>query len=148
MEHKKNVSVEIKHAILYLILSGIWSIVDYCVFLLLTNLGLFSVIANIISYTCGMVTSFSLNLKKNFKQKDNIKNRFFSYVFISLIWIAISTCLIYYFIEIRWINPWLSKIFQILIVAIPLYIFNRLFTFRKSKDSTYHNIHKNAPSKH
>lgn len=148
MEHKKNVSIEIKHAILYLILSGIWSIVDYCVFLLLTNLGLFSVIANIISYTCGMVTSFSLNLKKNFKQEDNIKNRFLSYVFISLIWIAISTCLIYYFIEIRWINPWLSKIFQILIVAIPLYIFNRLFTFRKAKDSTYHNIHKNDPSKH
>lgn len=148
MKHNQNVSTEIKHALLYLLLSGIWAIIDYCIFLILNKLGLFSVIANIISHTCGMVTSFLLNIKKNFKQKDHIKSRFFSYISVSVIWIAISTSLVYFFIEIQWINPWLSKLLQILIMAIPLYILNRFSTFRKAKDSTYHNIHKNDSSKH
>ena len=55
---------EAKHAFLYMILSTIWTIVDCCVFLLLTWLWLPIIPSNIISDTCGMVTSFTLNVRK------------------------------------------------------------------------------------
>ena len=138
----KHISKEVKHALVYLILSTFWSIVDCWVFLTLTKLWLRIIPSNIISNLCWMITSFSLNVKKNFKQNDYIKLRFFSYFCISIIWMIISTGLVYLFIQIIWLNPTISKIYQILIIAIPLYIANRYFTFRKSPKSLSFNWKK------
>ena len=55
---------EAKHAFLYLILSTIGTIVDCCVFLCLTWLWLPVIPSNIISDTCGLVTSFTLNVRR------------------------------------------------------------------------------------
>ena len=121
---------EAKHAFLYMILSTVGTIVDCCIFLLLTWLWLPIIPSNIISDTCGMITSFSLNVRRNFKNSDHIKARFISYVIISVTWMALSTSMVYIFITWLWIPKWLSKLMQLLIMAIPLYIANRSLTFR------------------
>ena len=121
---------EAKHAFLYLILSTVWTIVDCCVFLFLTWLWLPVIPSNIISDTCGLVTSFTLNVRRNFKHSDRIKARFISYVTISLIWMAISTSMLYGFIEWLWIPKFYAKLIQLTVMAIPLYVANRSLTFR------------------
>ena len=143
--HKK-IRNETKHAFIYIILSSVGSLVDCIAFYILTKfVWLPIVISNIISYTCWMVTSFTLNLKKNFNKSDYIKTRFVLYVSISLVWMAVSTWLVYLFIRIIWLWTIISKILQMLILAIPLYIANRSITFRtfskkSNKTMQYSNI--------
>ena len=127
---RKHAKKEIIHALLYLILSTIWAIIDCCLFMLLTSLSLPIIPSNIISDFWWMVASFSLNLKRNFKHNDHVKLRFLSYIIISLTWMALSTGMVYAFIERLWLPKFIAKSLQIIIMAIPLYVANRLLTFK------------------
>ena len=130
-EHiKQHGKKEAIHAFLYLILSTLWAVVDCVVFLLLTSLNLPIIPSNIISDFWWMVTSFSLNLKRNFKHNDHVKMRFISYITISLTWMILSTWMVYFFIKWLWMPKAIAKSLQIIIMAIPLYIANRLITFK------------------
>ena len=130
---KQHGKKEVLHAFRYLILSTLWAIVDCVIFLTLTSLSLPIIPSNIISDFWWMVTSFSLNLKRNFKHNDHVKMRFISYITISLTWMILSTWMVYFFI--KWLNmpKAVAKTLQILIMAIPLYIANRLITFKNFK---------------
>ncbi len=147
-DFRKKTRKEAWHAFLYLVLSTVWAIVDAIIFIVLTSLWLHIVPSNIISDICWMITSFSLNLKKNFNMNDHVHMRWISYFTISLIWTALSTSMIYFFIEVIWIPNAIAKFMQILIMAIPLYIANRSLTFRdfskrsknKNKSEQYSNI--------
>lgn len=147
-DFRKKTRKEAWHAFMYLVLSTVWAIVDAIVFIVLTSLWLHIVPSNIISDICWMITSFSLNLKKNFNMNDHVHMRWISYFTISLIWTALSTSMIYFFIEVIWIPNAIAKFMQILIMAIPLYIANRSLTFRdfskrtknKNKSDQYSNI--------
>ena len=78
-----------------------------------------------------MITSFYLNLKKNFEKNDHIRLRFISYITISLTGTVLSTSIVYLFIEILNIPTAVSKFMQIIIMSIPLYLANRSITFRE-----------------
>ena len=127
---RKTLKEEIKHAILYWILALIAAIVDCSVFLILSRLWLHIIIANIIWEICGLIISFTLNVRKNFKINDFIKRRFCLYITICLSGVIISTAIVYFFIRWLEITDFISKITQILIMAIPLYLANRFITFR------------------
>ena len=149
-EHiRKRAQKETKHALLYSLLSWIAAIVDYSVFLILTKIWLPIIISNIISGLCWLITSFSLNLRKNFKKSDNVKKRFLSYFLITVVWIIISTAIVYSLVHWANISKAVSKIIDILIMAIPLYWANRFFTFGdtfkwQKSNTQYSNI--KAPS--
>lgn len=142
---RKKTKKEARHAFMYLILSTIWAIADAVVFIVLTSLWLHIVPSNIISDVCWMITSFSLNLKKNFNMNDHVKMRWVSYFTISLIWTALSTSMVYFFIEVLWIPNAIAKFIQIVIMAIPLYLANRSLTFRdfSKKSQTKSEQHPN-----
>ena len=129
-DFRKKTRKEARHAFMYLILSTVWAIADAMVFIILTSLGLHIIPSNIISDICWMITSFSLNLKKNFNMNDHVKMRWVSYFTISLIWTALSTSMVYFFIEVIWIPNAIAKFMQIVIMAVPLYLANRSLTFR------------------
>ena len=129
-DFRKKTKKEARHAFMYLVLSTVWAIVDAIVFIFLTSFWLHVVPSNIISDICWMVTSFSLNLKKNFNMNDHVKMRWVSYFTISLIWTALSTSMVYFFIEVIWIPNAIAKFMQIVIMAVPLYLANRSLTFR------------------
>ena len=133
---KQHGKKEVLHAFRYLILSTLWAIVDCVIFLTLTSLSLPIIPSNIISDLWWMITSFSLNLKRNFKHNDHVKMRFISYVTISLTWMILSTWMVYYFIKWLGMPKAIAKTLQILIMAIPLYIANRLITFKSFKPKT------------
>ena len=144
-DFRKKTRKEAWHAFLYLVLSTVWAIVDAIVFIVLTSLWLYIVPSNIISDVAWMITSFSLNLKKNFNMNDYVKMRCVSYFTISLIWTALSTSMVYFFIEVIWIPNAIAKFMQILIMAIPLYIANRSLTFR---DFSKRTKNKNKSEQH
>lgn len=129
-DFRKKTKKEARHAFMYLVLSTVWAIVDTIVFIVLTSLWLHVIPSNIISDLCWMITSFSLNLKKNFNMNDHIKMRWVAYFIISLIWMVASTGMVYLFIEIIGIPNAIAKFMQIIIMAIPLYLANRTLTFR------------------
>lgn len=133
---KQHGKKEVLHAFRYLILSTLWAIVDCVIFLTLTSLSLPIIPSNIISDLWWMITSFSLNLKRNFKHNDHVKMRFISYVTISLTWMILSTWMVYFFIKWLGMPKAIAKTLQILIMAIPLYITNRLITFKSFKHKT------------
>jgi len=133
---KQHGKKEVLHAFRYLILSTLWAIVDCVIFLTLTSLSLPIIPSNIISDLWWMITSFSLNLKRNFKHNDHVKMRFISYVTISLTWMILSTWMVYFFIKWLGMPKAIAKTLQILIMAIPLYIANRLITFKSFKPKT------------
>ena len=135
-DFRKKTRKEARHAFMYLVLSTVWAIADAMVFIILTSLGLHIVPSNIISDICWMVTSFSLNLKKNFNMNDHVKMRWVSYFTISLIWTALSTSMVYFFIEVIWIPNAIAKFMQIVIMAVPLYLANRSLTFRDFSQSS------------
>ena len=126
---RKKAKKETKHALLYTILSWVAAVVDWSVFFILTSIGLPIILSNVISEWCWLVTSFSLNLKRNFKKKDNVQKRFLSYLIVSISWIIISTAIVYYLVHWANISEASSKLIQIIIMALPLYWFNRFFTF-------------------
>lgn len=133
---KQHGKKEVLHAFRYLILSTLWAIVDCVIFLTLTSCSLPIIPSNIISDLWWMITSFSLNLKRNFKHNDHVKIRFISYVTISLTWMILSTWMVYFFIKWLGMPKAIAKTLQILIMAIPLYIANRLITFKSFKPKT------------
>ena len=131
-DFRKKTKEEARHAFLYLVLSAVWAIVDCISFVILTSLWLNIIPSNIISGICWMITSFSLNLKKNFNMSDHIRMRFISYFSISFIWTILSTSMVYFFIEIVGIPNAIAKFMQIMIMSIPLYLANRSLTFKDS----------------
>ena len=131
-DFRKKTREEARHAFLYLVLSAVWAIVDCISFVILSSIWLNIIPSNIISGICWMVTSFSLNLKKNFNMSDHIRMRFISYFSISFIWTILSTSMVYFFIEIVGIPNAIAKFMQIMIMSIPLYLAHRSLTFKDS----------------
>ncbi len=123
------VKKEARHAFLYLLLSSLGGIAECSAFYILSKIGFGIVTSNIVGFGFWSVTSFSLNAKKNFEKQDFIKIRFTIYIIISLIWLLLSTWLVYFFTKTCWFSLIVSKLLQQIIMAVPLYIANRLITF-------------------
>jgi putative flippase GtrA len=105
--------------------------VDFGVFTLLRYTGLHYLIANIISYHCGIVCSFFLNKYYNFKVEDKSVKRFISFYSISLIAICVSEGLLYLFISVCSINDLIAKLISMVIIAVGQFLFVKHFTFKK-----------------
>ena len=60
-----------RNFILYGLIGGLCTLVDIGVYYLLGHTNLHYLLANIISYNCGIIASFLLNRRYNFKVKDS-----------------------------------------------------------------------------
>lgn len=89
--------------------------------------------ANVIGFHAGIISSFYLNRKYNFKVKDNPVYRFLAFYGIQLIGLLISSLVLMFFIESLGINKLIAKACSILIVALLLFELNNLITFRRKK---------------
>ena len=87
--------------------------------------------ANVIGFHAGIISSFLLNRKYNFKVKDNPFTRFLVFYGIQLVGLLISSLVLMFFIENLGINKLIAKACSILIVALLLFELNNLITFRR-----------------
>lgn len=123
-----------KQFIFYVIFGLSSVILDYLVFKILITFFKFTfIIANIISVNVGIINSFLLNYKLNFKTTNNLFLRFISFYTIGLLGLLLSSLLLFYLIEILQIEVIISKCITIIIVSFFQFIFNLTITFKKIK---------------
>lgn len=88
-------------------------------------------ISHIISSIIAIINNFILNSIFTFKVTDKKFKRFFTFVSIALVGLALSTTILTLFIEYLHINNMLAKILSVLIVATLQFLINKFFTFKK-----------------
>ena len=120
--------------IIYIIIGLLSVILDYLVFNSLITYFKFSFLnSNIISVNVGIINSFLLNSKFNFKTKNNFILRFISFYTIGLLGLLLSSLLLFYFINTLKNEIIIAKFITIIIVSFLQFIFNLTLTFKKIK---------------
>ncbi|MBO4488755.1 MAG: GtrA family protein [Bacteroidales bacterium] len=121
-----------RNFILYGLIGGICTLVDFLVFYLLQKAGVHYLLDNVISYHCGIICSFFMNRHYNFKIKDKTATRFISFYLISLLGLVVCEMLLWLFVDGFNLNNLLSKLLATILVGIAQFICVKHFTFKKS----------------
>lgn len=117
--------------ILYALIGGFCSALDFAVFTLLCHFGWLPYLwANVISIHCGIFCSFFLNRGYNFRVKDQVFRRFLSFYAVGLIGLGISELMLYLMVDIAHWNEIVCKLLSIVVVALVQYVLNRFITFK------------------
>jgi len=109
------------------------SSLDFVIYTALVVAGLNMFWANVIGVNCGIVTSFILNRRYNFKVKDHAAHRFMSFYMVGMAGLALSTGLLYILVESMALNEFFSKLVTIVAVALLQFVFNSRVTFKQTK---------------
>lgn len=127
-----NIYNKFRNLILYGIIGGISSGLDFLIYYLLVNIvGIHYLIANTCSILIGITTSFTLNRYYNFKVKDKTKQRFVIFLCVGLFGLLISTMILYICIQQLKLDELLSKLLSIVFVVVMQFIINKNITFKK-----------------
>ena len=119
-----------RNLVLYGVIGAMASSIDFCVYSTMILIGVNLLIANAIGVNVGIITSFCLNRRYNFKVKDHAKMRFASFYLIGMIGLAISTGMLYVAVDKLCINEFYSKLLTIVLVALIQFMLNKAITFR------------------
>ena len=120
----------IKQLISYGIIGGISSVLDFCVYVILTHIGINELIANLISVNIGIACSFIFNSIITFKMTDKKLKRGIKFFFFVYCGLGLSTLILFIGTKVFYINEIVVKLISIFIVALFQFILNKLITFR------------------
>lgn len=123
-----------RNLILYGIIGGFTSGLDFVVFTLLSKyVGLYYLVANCISVIVGITSSFILNRTYNFKVKDKTKLRFAIFLTVGLCGLCLSNLILWVGIDKLACDKLLVKLASIVFVVFFQFLFNKFVTFGKIK---------------
>ena len=124
-----------RNLILYGIIGSCSSFLDFITYTFLIRIGEFNyLIANCISVIIGIVTSFILNRKYNFKVKDKTAKRFSIFLTIGLCGMLMSNLILYICIDCLSLDEIISKLCSIVFVVIIQFILNKYITFKPTQN--------------
>ncbi len=107
---------------------------DYTIYMLLvSHTNISYIVANCISVLAGIVTSFTLNRKYNFKVKEKTIKRFTIFLTVGICGMACSNLILYVCIDIIGVHELLSKLLSIVFVVLGQFIVNKYITFNQRK---------------
>ena len=129
----KKLYKKFRNLILYGVIGSSSALLDFTIFTILTELcGIYYLIANCISVTCGLTNSFILNRKYNFKVTDKTLKRAVMFFFVGFCGLLINSTLLYVFINYaHFITP-VAKLCAIVIEVLLQFTVNSLVTFKRS----------------
>ena len=123
-----------RNLILYGIIGACTASLDFLIFTALTRwTALHYIIANVISCSTGIMCSFLLNRKYNFKVTDHTFRRMAIFFAVGIFGMFLSSVLLHFFIDTLNLNELLSKLASIIIVVIIQFILNKYISFREDK---------------
>lgn len=129
----KRLYQKFRHLILYGLIGSSSALLDFLIFTLLTEvLGVYYLIANCISVTCGLTNSFILNRKYNFKVTDKTLKRAVMFFAVGYCGLALNSTLLYLFINYAHFDKPIAKLCAMAIEVLLQFIVNSLVTFKKS----------------
>jgi len=108
------------------------TLVDFCVYQLLVWLGTYYVLAQCISYACGLLNSYFFNSRWTFRQeKKYTKKEFIRFLIVNLCTLALSVILLRVCYESLGItNNLIAKGIVTIFVMLVNFIANKLFVFK------------------
>ena len=119
--------------ILYCVIGASGVTLDFCIYsLLLKTAALNYQAANAVGYASGTLLSFFLNAHFNFKTRDWLALRLFSFCTVALLGYAASAGTLYLLVARLGLDKYLSKLMTLAVVVALQYNLNRLISFRKS----------------
>lgn len=113
----------------YMSLGGLGALTDVVVFALLVKLGVFHVWANIVSVTCGIALSYTLNARITFRRTDRRLLRVTRFFIVGLLGLALSTVALDAMIN-HGLREMIAKLITLPVVALFQFVLNRQWTFR------------------
>lgn len=142
----KNLILKYREFILYGIIGcgcATFDFIVYTLILCVTN-GQHLLIANAIGVSCGIIASFLLNRKYNFKVKDKSIRRFVCFFCVGLIGLLISSFLIVFLIDNIVLSNSIAKLCTIFIVSVIQFLLNKFITFKTTQNECREDIYSNA----
>lgn len=132
MATMKNLFNKHRHFFLYVVNGTIATAVDMGIFFILTDVaGIYFLVSNIISVFFGILTSFELNSRFNFKRTDLRLRRFISFAIVCLIGMGFGSLLLTTFYVWLGLPKFIAKVMSVVLAGIFQFIFNKNITFKK-----------------
>lgn len=129
-----NLLLKNKQLIKYGIIGCCCAGLDFVIYWLLVHIvSIPYLYANVISVHCGIFASFFLNRHFTFKIKNKTLLRFLSFYVIGIIGLAISSGLLFLFVEKIELNEFVSKALTVIIVALVQFMLNKYISFKNEK---------------
>lgn len=127
----KRIYVKFRHLILYGIIGGCSSSLDFAIYTLLVHfLSVHYLLANCFSIMAGILTSFTLNRSYNFKVKDKTLKRFTIFLTVGLTGLLFSNLILYICIDYFELSELWSKLLSIVLVVFFQFLINKFITFK------------------
>ena len=119
--------------ILYCLIGASGVTLDFLVYSLLLRTAVADYqAANAVGYSSGTLLSFFLNAHFNFKTRDWVALRLFSFCLVALLGWAASAGTLFVLVARLGLDKYLAKIASLVVVVILQYNLNRLISFRKT----------------
>ncbi|URZ00148.1 GtrA family protein [Clostridium felsineum] len=101
-------------------------------YFILLKIGVYYILANVISYFIGMINSYILNRKWVFKSKDPLITTAFKFCCVNVVALGLSTLILYLFVTILRIDKFVAQLLTTTIIMLINYVSNKFFAFKKS----------------
>lgn len=134
LEFTKAMYGKFRNLILYGIIGSCTATLDFLIFTALTQwTPIHYIIANIISCSSGILCSFQLNRKYNFKVTDHTMRRMVIFFSVGILGMFLSSVILHFCIDdLHW-DEIVSKLASIVIVVIIQFFLNKYISFREDK---------------
>lgn len=113
----------------YLIFGGIGVLVDYSIFYILVDYGLYYQFANALGYLFGTMISFLFNRKLTFNVTDRATYRFILFAGVAILGYLLSATILFFLVDFFNMDAKLVKFITLPIVAIFQFTLNKNITF-------------------
>lgn len=136
-ELSKVLYARFRNLILYSIIGCCTATLDFLLFTGLTQVAnIHYIVANIISCSTGILCSFLLNRKYNFKVTDHTARRMIIFFLVGILGMFLSSVILHFCINsLQW-EELLSKLASIVIIVLIQFFLNKYISFREDKKVT------------
>ena len=129
----KSLACRYRQLIVYCVIGCTGATLDFIIYAILTSsVGMHYQFANFISVSFGIINNFFWNCHLNFKMKDRMLLRLFSFYLVGMFGCALSAGLLWLFIEVMGLNSLVAKFGTIFFVTVVQFCLNKFITFKKS----------------
>lgn len=130
----KAIYCKFRNLILYGIIGSCTATLDFLIFTGLTQWSpIHYILANVISCSTGIMCSFLLNRKYNFKVTDHTMRRMVIFFFVGVFGMFLSSVILHFCIDDMHWDELISKLASIVIVVIIQFFLNKYISFREDR---------------
>ena len=121
--------------LLYCFCGGLGVSMDYGVFWLSIQSGLWYQLANALGYLAGTLLSFALNRIITFQMRDRVLQRLAIFLGVAGTGFGVSALLLWGLVQLLSIDPLIAKLITLPVVVVLQFSLNRRLTFKSSSPS-------------